>query len=51
MGAKNGRFRHTYPSGAIYEGDFVSGQRHGEGTYTTADGDKCTIPPLTYPLS
>ena len=28
----------TWPDGAVYQGDFVNGQRHGQGKYTFSDG-------------
>ena len=31
-------FLNTWPDGAVYDGDFVNGQRQGHGKYTFADG-------------
>ena len=34
-----GHGRYVFPSGAVYEGEYKAGQRHGkEGTYTSPDG-------------
>mmetsp|Transcript_25876 Transcript_25876/g.43666 ORF Transcript_25876/g.43666 Transcript_25876/m.43666 type:complete len:534 (-) Transcript_25876:631-2232(-) len=38
----HGRGKWTYASGEEHHGDFEQGQRHGEGTFTTAEGDQLT---------
>eukprot|EP00808_Paulinella_micropora_P003421 g29939.t1 len=32
--------KHVYASGAVYKGDFVNGQRHGRGVYTSKEGHR-----------
>lgn len=38
MGQKNGYHKHTYPSGAIYEGEWLNGQMDGKGKFTKPNG-------------
>lgn len=35
----DGKGKEVYTTGDIYEGDFVDGLRHGQGTYTAKNGD------------
>ena len=37
-GKVHGRAKCTWPSGAVYEGDYKDGRRHGKGTNTYDDG-------------
>ena len=35
---QNGKGKFKWPSGAVYEGDWVNGKWHGRGKYTYANG-------------
>ena len=37
-GAGSGRGKYVYPSGAVYEGEFMDDKMHGRGNYVYADG-------------
>jgi hypothetical protein len=40
-GVRHGRGKYTFgASGAVYEGDYASGQRHGRGAMKFPDGSK-----------